>query len=620
MSSQKKLFGQNGDSNKKRKVFEKEDESEETVKPKKNVVVSSKSNGTAKHQNGHHNGKSNGSGKAKTFAKEDASSEDEDDQAIKKPITKKAKTSVAEVQKKKDVKVDSDEEEEEEEFSTKKDKKVTSAQPTKDKQSKVKASKPIKKKEDDDGEEEEEEEKKTLSAKKSDTLGTKPKSVSTASLTSSEFQKEHEITVKGKNASSFEPIQTFEDASRLFPSHIMAATKKFTKPTPIQAQCWPILLKKRDIIAIAETGSGKTLAFGLPGLVHLEELKSKKGKYDEKKPSILVLSPTRELAMQTAVVFEESGHHGKFKSVCVYGGVPKSAQIGIIKKGVHVVIATPGRLIDLMGDGSVDLSQITLLVLDEADRMLDMGFEPAIRQIVAEVPSERLTWMFSATWPQSIQSLANEFLNDPVQVSIGSLDLSANHRVAQIVEVVEPYDKDSKLLDILSKYHKSRKNKVLVFALYKMEASRIESFLQSKGWKCIAIHGDKSQALRTDALEKFKSGRVPLLIATDVAARGLDIPDVEYVINYTFPLTIEDYVHRIGRTGRGGKTGTSHTFFTFQDKSHAGELTNVLREANQKVPEDLTKFGTAIKKKEHALYGNHFKDLDTNAKSKHIKF
>jgi len=228
--------------------------------------------------------------------------------------------------------------------------------------------------------------------------------------------------------------------------------------------------------------------------------------------------------------------------------------------------------------------------------------------------------MFSATWPVTIQALGNEFLSDPIKIIVGSEDLAANHKVTQHVEVMDPDHKFQRLQQLLQLHHKSRNNRILVFALYKKEASRLESMLRAKGWNVQSIHGDKSQTERTKAMSNFKDGTIPLLVATDVAARGLDIPDVEYVVNYTFPLTIEDYVHRIGRTGRGGKVGVSYTFFTLHDKSHGGELVNVLNEASQNVPEDLLKFGSHVKKKEHALYGAHFKEIDTSKKSSHIKF
>ena len=275
-----------------------------------------------------------------------------------------------------------------------------------------------------------------------------------------------------------------------------------------------------------------------------------------------------------------------------------------------MVVATPGRLIDLVSDGSVILDYVEYLVLDEADRMLDMGFEDDIKKIIARVPKQRQTLMFSATWPESIRELAHSFLINPVRVTIGSVDLSASHSVAQIVEIIEPRQKDARLVQLLNEYHASRSNRVLIFCLYKKEASRVERTLKQKGWSNVqSIHGDLSQEQRNFAFKGFKDGTSPLLVATDVAARGLDIPNVEYVINYTFPLTIEDYIHRIGRTGRAGKKGIAHTLFTIEDKPKAGDLVTVLREANQPCPPELEKFGPSIhRKKEHKLYGAFYKD------------
>jgi ATP-dependent RNA helicase DBP3 len=325
--------------------------------------------------------------------------------------------------------------------------------------------------------------------------------------------------------------------------------------------------------------------------------------------------------MQSQEQAEAAGKECGVKTVCIYGGVPKDAQKKAIRSGVDIIVATPGRLIDLIEEGACDISTVSYLVLDEADRMLDIGFEDAIRTIISKTRKDRQTLMFSATWPESVRKLANDFLSKPVRVTIGSPDLSASHNITQIVEVLDdPRQKERRLTELLGKYHKSRKNRVLVFVLYKKEATRIESYLQRQGYKVVAIHGDKNQQQRTQALSQFKDGSFPLMIATDVAARGLDIPDVEYVLNVTFPLTIEDYVHRIGRTGRGGKKGIAHTIFTLHDKSHSGELINVLKQANMPVPDDLLKFGGTVKKKEHSAYGAFYKDLGDAPKATKIVF
>lgn len=415
------------------------------------------------------------------------------------------------------------------------------------------------------------------------------------------YYKEHNITLKGRGRKTFKPLLTFDELG--FSSNMMKIVATFDKPTPIQSCCWPIAASGRDIIGIAETGSGKTLAFSMPALAHLKK-RVETEKIKRKGPMMLVVAPTRELAMQSQEVLEVAGKFCGIRSVAVYGGVPKWPQRKALEQGVEVVVATPGRLIDLMNEGCCDLSQVSYLVLDEADRMLDQGFERDVRSIIAETHPQRQTCLFSATWPESIRALAHEFLKSPIRVTVGSEDLAAGTMITQIVEVVEDQEREGKLKKLLEKYHASRKNRVLIFVLYKKEAARIESNLQRQGWKATSIHGDKSQDMRTKALEQFKSAEIPLLVATDVAARGLDIPNVDHVINFSFPLTIEDYVHRIGRTGRAGRAGTSHTFFQPVDKARAGELVNVLKEANQVVPEEMNQFDLNVKRKEHKLYGN----------------
>jgi ATP-dependent RNA helicase DBP3 len=320
---------------------------------------------------------------------------------------------------------------------------------------------------------------------------------------------------------------------------------------------------------------------------------------------MLVVAPTRELATQIEEVLSEAGKSSGLKVICLYGGASRKNQKDALMDGAHVIVATPGRLIDFLQDSVCDLGQVNFLVLDEADRMLDMGFEHDIRKIFSYLPTEgRQTAMFSATWPKAIQKLSEQFITDPVLVTIGTTEgkLVANENVTQIVEIVEDNSRYTKLITLLQKYHSSGKNKILVFVLYKKEAARLESWLNEEGWNCVAIHSDKKQNFRFQALESFKCGETPLLIATDVASRGLDIPHVEYVINYSFPLTVEDYVHRIGRTGRAGNKGIAHTFFQPDaNKQHAGALVNVLRRTNQTIPEALLQFNLSVKKKEPTL-------------------
>jgi ATP-dependent RNA helicase DBP3 len=347
---------------------------------------------------------------------------------------------------------------------------------------------------------------------------------------------------------------------------------KFSTPTPIQAATWPFLLSGRDMVGVAETGSGKTLAFGVPCVRTIAALPK-----DERKGiKAVIVSPTRELAVQIYDQLVALATPAGLSVVCVYGGVPKDPQVAACRKA-QIVVATPGRLNDLIGDGSADLSKADYVVLDEADRMLDKGFEEPIRQIISQTATKRQTLMFTATWPESVRKLASTFMNSPVRITIGdnqSGELRANVRIKQSVEVMDthPRTKEQRLIQLLKQYQsgKNKDDRILVFCLYKKEAVRVEEFLRRQGFRVGGIHGDLSQEKRSASLAAFKEGHVPLLVATDVAARGLDIPAVKLVINVTFPLTAEDYVHRIGRTGRAGMDGISITFFTEHDKDRSG--------------------------------------------------
>ncbi|KAK1580604.1 DEAD/DEAH box helicase [Colletotrichum navitas] len=401
----------------------------------------------------------------------------------------------------------------------------------------------------------------------------------------------------------------------------------YKKPTPIQSASWPYTLSRRDVIGVAETGSGKTMAFALPLVEGISKIKKRCIK-------AVVVSPTRELAMQTQEQMEHVSSLLGLKSICIYGGASKDDQRGLLRRGADVIVATPGRLKDFMMDGTISLQDVKFAVLDEADRMLDKGFEEDIKMILGDMPAReaRQTVMFTATWPASVRKLAESFMVDPVKITIGSsgketangaVELQANTRITQRVEVVDPRAKEQRLLQLLKQWQAtaSQKNdRILVFCLYKKEATRVEAFLQQRGIRVGGIHGDLRQEQRTRSLEAFKAGTTPVLVATDVAARGLDIPEVKLVINVTFPLTIEDYVHRIGRTGRAGKTGEAITLFTEHDKAHSGSLINILKGAKQPVPDELFKFGTTVKKKAHSTYGAFFKDVDMTKKATKITF
>ncbi|CAN8106558.1 unnamed protein product [Discula destructiva] len=414
--------------------------------------------------------------------------------------------------------------------------------------------------------------------------------------------------------------------------------KTFTSPTPIQAASWPFSLAGRDVIGIAETGSGKTYAFALPCVEALSSLPPKQPSTSRNTTHAraVIVSPTRELAMQTHAAIGSLAALVGLHAVCIYGGASKDEQRALLRRGsgADIIVATPGRLKDFLQEGCVSLSEAVFCVLDEADRMLDKGFEEDIKQIIgACAPGpQRQTLMFTATWPSEVRGLAEGFMKpDPVKVIIskdraagdtGAVELQANSRIAQTVEVVDPRGKERRLLEILKEAQRgaARNDRIIVFCLYKKETVRVEQFLTQRGVAVGAIHGDLRQEQRTRSLEAFKDGSVSVLLATDVAARGLDIPEVKLVVNLTFPLTIEDYVHRIGRTGRAGKEGKAITLFTEHDKAHSGTLINVLKQSKQPVPEELMKFGTTVKKKQHDAYGAFFKDVDMSKKSTRITF
>ncbi|KAI9095799.1 Ddx5 protein [Phlyctochytrium arcticum] len=413
------------------------------------------------------------------------------------------------------------------------------------------------------------------------------------------FRKEHGMTLTGKDIPK--PMLSFEAAN--FPAAVMNKIKNsgFDAPTPIQAQGFTMALSGRNVVGIAQTGSGKTLSFVLPALVHiLDQPPLERGDG----PIVLVLAPTRELAVQIQEVADGYGRELGIRSTCLYGGASKGPQIGDLNRSPHFVVATPGRLLDLLQAGKTNLRKITYLVLDEADRMLDMGFEQPLRDILAQVRPDRQMLFWSATWPKSVQRLAHDFLSaDHITVQVGSTQLSANKRITQIVKVVDELEKEAALWDILGEIWKNlpepeatrSMKRTVVFCNKKYLCDRLVDAMNQQNWNAVTIHGDKTQQERDWALREFKQGSAPILVATDVAARGLDVKELEFVINYDFPNNVEDYVHRIGRTARGSDTvGTAYTFFSRgskQDRGSARELVELMKAAGQVVSPELESMG-----------------------------
>jgi ATP-dependent RNA helicase RhlE len=330
--------------------------------------------------------------------------------------------------------------------------------------------------------------------------------------------------------------------------------KGYKIPSAIQDQAIPLILEGRDVIGLANTGTGKTAAFILP---IIEKLRG-----TNEFNSVLIMAPTRELAVQIDEQFREFSRGMRLFSALVVGGMNIERQIRDVRRRPHVIIGTPGRMKDLMKRGELKLEAVEFLVLDEADRMLDMGFINDIREIVDRTPRTRQTLFFSATITPTIQSLVNTFLNDPIEVSVRTTETSEH--VEQ--DIVEARDKDHKLDTLVEMLGSKEFEKVLVFGETKFGVQRLSDHLERTGMTSVAIHGNKSQSQRQRALKSFKDNKVRIMVATDVAARGLDIPNVSHVINFDQPATYEDYVHRIGRTGRGGARGKAYTFVPMQDR------------------------------------------------------
>ena len=345
----------------------------------------------------------------------------------------------------------------------------------------------------------------------------------------------------------------------------------YRTPTPIQEQAMPYLFEGRDLIGIAQTGTGKTAAFMLAILNHLWRVRRPR---HIGHPRALVLSPTRELAAQTAENVRKYSKYCQLPFACVFGGVSQYGQVKDIKKGAETVIACPGRLIDLMTQGILYLDQVECFVLDEADRMLDMGFLPDIKRIISKLPKARQSLFFSATMSPAISKLAGELVQDPVQVTI-SPETPTVDKINQKVMFVEKACKDSLLIHLLKTHPEW--TKVIVFTKMRHGADRVVKKLLRENVRCAAIHSDKTQGQRTRALDGFRHGEVRVLVATDIASRGIDVPDVSCVINMELPLETESYVHRIGRTARAGESGAAISFVTGEERAQLKAVERFIR-------------------------------------------
>jgi ATP-dependent RNA helicase RhlE len=363
---------------------------------------------------------------------------------------------------------------------------------------------------------------------------------------------------------------------------IMQAVRElgYENPTPIQAQAIPAVLAGQDLLAGAQTGTGKTAAFTLPMLHKLSLSEPGQNRFGGKAIRALVLTPTRELAAQVEESVRDYGKYLKLDSTVIFGGVGMNPQINKVKRGVDILVATPGRLLDLQGQGFLDLSTIEMLVLDEADRMLDMGFIHDVKKVLALVPKDKQSLLFSATFSDEIRELANNLLKNPQSIQV----TPSNTTVQRITQVIHPVGRSKKKDVLLHIIQKNDWSQVLVFTRTKFGANNVADFLTKNGVKAMALHGNKSQTARTQALAGFKSGEIRALVATDIAARGIDIEDLPHVVNYEIPNVSEDYVHRIGRTGRAGASGEAVSLVCLDEE---GFMMDIERFTKQEIPVQL---------------------------------
>ncbi|WP_374669691.1 DEAD/DEAH box helicase [Ramlibacter sp.] len=370
---------------------------------------------------------------------------------------------------------------------------------------------------------------------------------------------------------------TFDELN-LAPAILKAVHEEgYETPTPIQAQAIPAVLAGKDLLAGAQTGTGKTAAFTLPLLHKLSKGHGKTNKFGQDGIAALVLTPTRELAAQVEESVRTYGKYLPLTSTVIFGGVGMNPQIDRIKRGVDILVATPGRLLDLQQQGHLDLSTVEILVLDEADRMLDMGFLPDVKKVLALVPKDKQSLLFSATFSDEIRDLANTLLRDPQSIQV----TPRNTTVQRITQVIHPVGREKKKALLAHVIQEHDWSQVLVFTRTKFGANHVADYLNKQGITAMALHGNKSQTARTQALAGFKSGEIRALVATDIAARGIDIDDLPHVVNYEIPNVPEDYVHRIGRTGRAGKEGQAVSLVCLDEE---GFMQEIERFTKQEIP------------------------------------
>src|SRR5690242_15198253 len=369
------------------------------------------------------------------------------------------------------------------------------------------------------------------------------------------------------NATSFQELGLRPEILRA------VAESGYTTPTPIQSQAIPVVLAGRDVMGGAQTGTGKTAGFGLPILHKLSEHANASPSPARHPVRALILAPTRELAIQVEAQIKEYGKHTKLRSTCVFGGVDIKQQLPIVRGGVEILVATPGRLLDHIEQRSLSLSQVEIFVLDEADRMLDMGFIPDIKRIMALLPKKRQNLLFSATFSDEIRKLADQMLNHPELIEVARRNAAAE-TVSHLVYKCAQEQKRSLLEHVV---RERNADQMLVFMRTKHGASRLARQLERDGFSATAIHGDKSQVQRIEALDGFKDNKVQILVATDVAARGLDISDLPLVVNYELPHVAEDYVHRIGRTGRAGASGEAISLVAPDEERYLSDIEKLLK-------------------------------------------